>query len=311
MLNLPKGTTEREIRNMFVFSRGFLKCQIYDQSNNPKNKSDEGCLGAFVLFETPPDAAVAQERLDGFMFDANVPHMTVNCRMAMKNLNISRSEMETLETDNKRIRSYVAPPQMMPYGQVTGPGMGGVYDAMGGMPQQAAPQQTEQQLQWDMAQGGMGMGMGGAMAAHHQYGQQHPYGQQAVQGYGAAPPMGMHGHGYGGMQGQGQGHMGGQMRPQRSSSSSRGPAVVGSNNPPCNTLFCSNMEQVEDGEFTAYVSGFAGHAETKAMTDRRGQRVAFVAFTDEASAGEALAALTNYRGVRASYSKNPLNQYRS
>lgn len=292
MLNLPKGVTDREIKNMFVFSRGFLKCQIYDQSNNPKNKSEEGCLGAFVLFETPADAAMAQERLDGFIFDSAAPHMTVNCRMAMKNLNISRNEMESLEmSDAKRIRSFPMPhhQQMMPYGQVPGVGMGNVYDGMGGVGQQPGPHHTEQA--WDMS-GGMGMGgMGQQYAAAAGYGQYAPTPPMQQ-----APPMQAHAGMYGG---------GGASRPRNR------PAVVGSNNPPCNTLFCSNLEMIDDAEFKAYCGTFAGHAETKSMTDRRGQRVAFVAFHDEAAASEALPSLNNYQGIRVSYSKNPLNQYRS
>lgn len=302
MLNLPKGTTEREIRNMFAFAPGFLKCSMYDQTGNPKNKYPEGSLGAFVLFETPQAALQASQRLDGYVFDRENPSMAVACRIAMKNLMMGRHEEEQLTTlDFKRVRvgggvhahhgGYSEPQAYMDSGmpssaaafpQVHGVWGGSNFDTLN--PSIAATPFQPPALvnQYD-----------GVSNSYDQY----AYAPQAT-----APAfhMGAVGRGgYGGSDYGGRSNYGGARR-----SAGGGGGGTGTN-PPCDTLFLSAFELPE---LNRILAKHPSHTELKTMTDRKGAMVAFAQFTDGEAAGECMQAIKDSSSIRVGYSKNPLGK---
>jgi len=384
---LPRDVTHRELHNLFAFSDGFLKVQLYDSkdasgsatakdstaSTKPSPSPSAGTekegipaspqsapvpspgstasngngreltqLGCFALFEHAHQAALARERLNGYVFDASAsPPVVLQARVALKNLVLTREEADALnaaaalsassKSSRRSSMSHAAAvipldspyqpngssfspltspqPHSAQYGIHSGygsPALGPVYAHPQALTPPALAHMGTPAIPYYTDSSSLSVGNGGAV-------------QQAggvFSGlYNAAggvinPAFQPQHNGYG-ANGNGNGaHHGNGGRHYGHGHGHGHHSQAGPNNPPCTTLFLARLDLVPDEELLALLWNTFGAqvVDSKLMLDSRGQRIAFVEFDSLDSSAAALPRIHGYLGVTAAYSKNPLNK---
>jgi len=390
---LPRDVTQRELHNLFAFSEGFLKVQLYDSKDASASGKDitaatkpssspstvgagsekEGIpaspqsapvpspgsntsnphgreltqLGCFALFENAHQAALARERLQGYVFDPSAsPPVVLQARLALKNLVLTREETDSLsaaaaltassKSSRRSSMSHAAavipidspyqptsgsttfspltspqPHSVQAYGIHSGygsPALGPVYAHPQALTPPALAHMGSPAVPY-YSESNLSVSNGAATVQQAGGVFSGVYNAGGV--LNAAFQSQHNGH-YANGNGTSNGHHthGGRHHHHHHGHGHGHHSQAGPNNPPCTTLFLARLDLVPDEELLALLWNTFGAQvlDSKLMLDSRGQRIAFVEFDSLETSAAALPRIHGYLGITAAYSRNPLGK---